>query len=395
MKRWLRCLVFVVTFSVFYPDAQAQPTAVLIVVQGGGSSDLNACEQRLRSELLAEGYQPTTVQVTSEPNASVLVDTAKRLSSPAAIAVSIRDNTVSGLVWMVAPKKSGGLLRAVTAYPLNEQAPAIFAISATDVLHGGLLELGYVQETSKTVATASSPTLSPNDFVSPASSSTTTSGSDETTNESTATTDTVPNKTIAVPPATATVDSVIPTTAHDDGSKAKDHGRKHVWQLSLGADAGIALSDMPIAFIPHLTFTRRLARNFALGLSGHVALPVTLDGKRGKADVNQIMVGPWLEYRQTLNARLSLFEFFETGFYYVTVHGRASPPLRTFDSYASTVYQQAGAGINWSTTTDFVLWLNAGFFVPWQSRKVIIVDETVTKIATPTVLLGAGMAMRF
>ena len=81
MNVWLHRLVFVLVCLTVQHTAHAQ-MAVLIVIQRSNASELSACEQRLRSELSAEGYQPTTVQVTSDPNAAVLVETTKRLTQP-------------------------------------------------------------------------------------------------------------------------------------------------------------------------------------------------------------------------------------------------------------------------------------------------------------------------
>jgi len=52
-------------------------------------------------------------------------------------------SAVSGLVWMKDAKAERSLERAVPPEALSSDSPAVFAIRATDVLHGGLLELGY------------------------------------------------------------------------------------------------------------------------------------------------------------------------------------------------------------------------------------------------------------
>jgi hypothetical protein len=103
---WPRFLIYLGIIGLLVQTASAK-AAVLIVIQRSASTELALCEQRLHSELIAEGHSPTTVQVDDIPNAAVLVDTAKNLNSPAAIAITIKEGLVSGLVWMVDQKSLG------------------------------------------------------------------------------------------------------------------------------------------------------------------------------------------------------------------------------------------------------------------------------------------------
>ena len=363
---WPRFLIYLGIIGLLVQTAPAK-AAVLIVIQRSASTELALCEQRLHSELIAEGHSPTTVQVDDIPNAAVLVDTAKNLNSPAAIAITIKEGLVSGLVWMVDPKKPGGLLRAVTAYPIGENSAAVFAVSAADVLHGGLLELGYIHESEKTKVT--------------------------TPNNPSSETPPVDQNGAANPPKAEHPKNVdVPARV---GEKNKSHQRYRDWQLTLGFEPIIPITSGPIALAPTFSFTRRLGKSFALGMCGHFTLPVTHHGNKGAADLNQLMVGPCFEYRYSLTTNWALLSFFETGIHYAQARGRAALPLTNYSSYAYTVYHHFGMGVVWNATSDFGAWLRAGFLLPWRSSEVVVVDEVVTKVATPTLVVGAVLKVQF
>jgi hypothetical protein len=259
------------------------------------------------------------------------------------------------------------LLRAVTAYPIGENSAAVFAVSAADVLHGGLLELGYIHESEKTKA--------------------------NTPNNPSSVTPPVDQNRAANPPKAEHPKNVdLPAKF---GEKNKSHQRYRDWQLTLGFEPIIPITSAPIALAPTFSFTRRLGKSFALGMCGHFTLPVTYYGKKGAADLNQLMVGPCFEYRYLLTKNLTLLSFIETGIHYAQARGRAALPLTNYSSYAYTVYHHFGLGIGWNATSDFGAWLRAGFLLPWHSSEVIVVDEVVTKAATPALVVGAGMKIQF
>jgi hypothetical protein len=366
MFSWPRFLIYLGIIGHLVQTAPAK-AAVLIIVQRSTSPDLALCEQRLHSELIAEGHSPTTVQVDDTPNAAILVDTAKNLNSPAAIAIIIKEGLVSGLVWMVDPKKPGGLLRAVTAYPVSDNSAAVFAVSAADVLHGGLLELGYIQETEETTfntnkePTPATPPVAPNRDASPQK---------------------------AEPPKSVELPAKV-------GKENKPHQRDRDWKLTLGFESIIPIASAPTALAPNISFTRRLKKSFSLGMCGHFTLPVTHYGKKGAADMNQVMAGPCFEYRYSFTPHWSLLSFFETGVHYAQARGRAALPLTNYSSYAYTVYHHLGMGVVWNATSDFGAWLRAGFLLPWRASDVIVVNEVVTKVATPGLVVGAGLKVQF
>jgi hypothetical protein len=171
--------------------------------------------------------------------------------------------------------------------------------------------------------------------------------------------------------------------------------RKNKWQVHLGLESILPIANAPLSIAPNFSFARRLGNHFALGMYGHVTLPVTLNGARGSADLTQIMGGPWLEYRVTLKPQWTLFPFIETGVHYASVRGRAGKPLTNYNSYTYTIYHHFGLGTGWNATQDFGVWLRGGVQLPWRPSNVIIVDETVAKVATLALVFGAGMTLKF
>jgi hypothetical protein len=346
-------------------------TTVLIVVQRSAMSSIGVCEQRLRAELTAEGYLPTTVQVNEEPNPAVLVDTAKRLSSPAAISIVSRGGTVSGLVWMLDPKRSGGLLRAVAEHPMNNQAPVVFAVSATNVLHGGLLELGYIQEPAA---------ISPG-------------ASDKTATPPSGTAATASDPASARPPTPPPFKPVAAGRVEPRPSAAPSS--RNAWTLTVGATAKVPFVNAPPALSPELVVSRRLSSSLSTGLVGRIALPVTAEGRRASASVLEIAVGPVIEFRQSLLRSWILFEFLETGLVYAKASGQAASPLESHDAYFYTLYHHGGVGLGWSLTADFTLWARGGLQLAWKKGEVVVVDENVATLSGPSTLLGGGMSLGF
>jgi hypothetical protein len=357
------------------PDAAAQ-TSVLIVIQRNGPSEITACTQQLRSELLAEGYDPDTVQVPDVPSASVLVDTAKQLSSPAAISISLRAGVISGLVWIVDPDEPGGLLRTIAEQPMGETAPVVFAVKATNVLQGALLELGYVPP--KLAATEATSSNEPQALL-------------HEPNPSPREPDLKPKQqaqTTVTPPPSAKAPHV---------SKGKRPHRKHDWQLALGAESMFPVTGKPFAFGASLALNRRLGQSWALGLEGQAYLPAEASGTAASVNIYQFMAGARLDYRQYIGTRFTIYEAFSTGLHYTKVEGTASRSvgLENQRLYAYTPYHQLGLGGIWHATADFGVWVHSSLFLAWQKSDVFVVQEKVATLAGPSALIGLGMEVSF
>jgi hypothetical protein len=371
MSRWLSGLAwFLVTL--FTAASSLGQTTVLIVVQRSAMPEVSACEQRLRSELAAEGYLPTTVQVNEEPNAAVLVDTAKRLSSPAAISIVVHEGTASGLVWMLDPKRPGGLLRAVTDQPMNDQAPIVFAVSATDVLHGGLLELGYIQEPT------TNPPPAPAERTAPAPS----------------------GKAAVAPSPSSTLPRAKPARARlrapgTERSSQSPALSKRSWTLAVAAMTKIPLTTAPLALAPELMVLRRMSASFSVGFVGRVALPVTAEGQRASASLTEIWAGPVVELRQSLSSTLTLSEFLESGLVYAKVSGQAVSPLESHEAYFYTLYHHGGVTLSWNLTSDFAVWGRGGLAMAWKEGEVVVVNEKIATLSGPSMILGGGMSVSF
>ena len=91
--------------------------------------------------MLAAGFQTLTETVAGPIDQAVLSESAARLSAGLAVSISISQSTVSGYVFIANSSGGADVIRVVPEYGVGEEAPSVFAVKATDVLHGALLEL--------------------------------------------------------------------------------------------------------------------------------------------------------------------------------------------------------------------------------------------------------------
>lgn len=369
---WQRSLAPLSLFWFCSLDAAAQ-TSILIVIQRNGPKEVTACAQQLHSELRAEGYDTDTVQVPEAPSASVLVDAAKQLSHPAAISIHLRSGVISGLVWIVDPNEPGGLLRTIAEQPMGEPAAVVFAVKATNVLQGALLELGYVPPKFATVGTTSS-----NDPKAPPSE-----------NPS-------PRKPDPKPKAQTTA-SASPFDKAPHRSNRKRLQGDRDWQLAVGTESMFPVTGKPIAFGASLALDRSLGQSWALGLEGQAYLPAEANGTAANVNVYQFKAGARLGYRQHIGARFTIYESISTGVHYTKVEGTnfrfAGLENQSPDAY--TPYHQLGFGSIWHATADLGLWVQANLFLAWRKSDVFVVQEKVATLAGPSALLGLGMQVSF
>src|ERR1039458_8385319 len=118
-------------------------TVVFIMVPAEKSQDYGAYASRLHSELTAAGFAAVTTQSSSSLDPAMVAADAERFSSPISVSITISQGMVSGFVWIADLQKGGGTLRPVPEYPIGDDAPSVFAVKATDMLQGLLVELGY------------------------------------------------------------------------------------------------------------------------------------------------------------------------------------------------------------------------------------------------------------
>ena len=369
--------------------AQAQ-TSVVIVVPHVSTTDYEHFEHQLRSELVASGFEPVSVEVPFDVTPQTLRTHAARLMSPAAISISIHDQTVSGLVWIHARTGNNDLLRPVPDYRITEQAPSVFAVRATDVLHGGLLELVYIGTRPEPLvntspANAGDPAATPEvgaPNVNPSSSSPPALSTKSTP---------LAAEQPKLQRRSDTADATVPPA-----TKPKHEKPIRTWFIRGMANVELPFLGYPTNLGFNLSVMRRLHPNVNMGLSGALFLPaVGTIGGPGRANISQAFVGARVALLQHLSKPLTIVEFSEIGLHAVNVSGETNTPYvpRTTHSYAG--YSLVGAGANWAVTGTVALIAETGLLLPWKRADVLVVRTVVAEAAGPAMLANLGIQLAF
>ena len=368
--------------------ARAQ-TPVVIVVPHESETDYEQFEHRLRSELVAEGFQPVSVEVPLAVTAQTLQRQATRLMSPAAIGIIVNEKVVSGQVWIRGRGTSPNSLRPIAPYPPGTQAPVVFAVRATDVLHGGLLELGYIGTTPEPGGDA---------WASPLS------GDTRTASKASATaigdvTATPPTKKAEAMSSTGVVGS---TANHDErqrpsvgSTKPKRERAPKAWQFRgmIGIEA--PLLHFPISVGYGAVALRQLHANWGLGVAGVYRPAVSIHTPQGRADTTQAGLGGRIEAGQMLAKSLKLFEFVESGFHATRVKGDAAANYLQFPAHSYTGYSSLGLGAVWLVNATVGLTAQSSFQLPWRRSDVLIVRTVVAQAAGPSLSFDVGLQLSF
>jgi hypothetical protein len=355
--------------------SQAQ-IPVVIVVPHDGAPEYDAYEHRLRSELIAAGLQPVSVVVAAEADAQMLKAQARQLMSPAGISLSIHDKVVSGLVWIRARGPSGDSLRPVPDYPLGEQTPTVFAVRATDVLHGGLLELGYLGTTPEAPVVQLGPTNAPP----PVASAT----------EATA------------PSTTSTASAATPkpptSTQTEPATRRSEPGEiERPWQFRGMLTLSKSFAGYPSNVGLTWSGTRRLHERWRLGLLGTYFAPVVArtSPDEGRAYITQVFIGARLECLQSLAETVTLLEYLESGPHAILVSSEAVSPNRQQSGQSYTGYSNIGLGVSWMVSSAVSFAGQTGLLLPWKPADVVVVQTVVAEAARPTLLLSAGIQLSY
>jgi hypothetical protein len=314
---------------------------------------------------------------------------ATRLAIPAAISISVHDGVVSGMVWIRGRAASPDLMRSIPNYPLSDQTPSVFAVRATDVLHGGLLELGYIGTTPEPT-TENQPNTSrfvegepgldaKGSQVSRASSATKVASS----RTGTAAQDQPQEQPSSAPTPTAPAD------------RPKREKAPKTWFFR-----GMANIELPfLAYSTNYGFNpsvmRRVSPHFNVGFTGAMFLPLVARTRDGHANVAQAYVGPRLESVQQLAKPLTLFEFVEVGGHAIFVTSDTIAPNRAHSAQSFTGYSSLGAGASWALNGTVGLMAETGVLLPWKRADVIVVRTVVAEAAGPVLLFKAGIQLAF
>jgi hypothetical protein len=358
---------------VFWARLAEAQLSVVIVVPHVNITEYEGFEHRLRSELIAEGFQPASVEVSGEVTPQTLQKHATRLMSPAAISISILDQVVTGLVWIRARGNGTDLLRSLPEYPLGEQAPSFFAVRATDVLHGGLLELGYIGTTPE-ASTSSSPL--------PAFSAA------------------ADVKTSKLPPAPEKAsapqqNAALKSRTRRPFAKPKREKPSKTWFFRGMASVEVPFLGYPLNSGFNPSVLRRVHPQLRFGLVGSLFLPVIGKTAQGHATVTQTYLGARIEYLQLLSKQLTLHEFLETGAHAVFVTSDTVAPYRAHYAQSFTGFSSLGLGATWAINGTVGLMAETGLLLPWKRADVLIVRTVVAEASGPAMLFNAGIELAF
>ena len=336
---------------------------VVIVVPSGDNIDYSTFENRLRFELIAAGYATITATLPAPIDAATLPAIAARFSTNVAVSLSILDGIVYGFVSITDPIAHKNTIRAVPGYPIGEQTPGVFAVRATDVLHGAMLELNYVRSAPQ-IQRGGEPAKSQR-LVTPAPKQAEVTGR---------------------APARASPLKAVPAS--------KSANQRERWGVYLGGTLNGGVRSMPMAPGGEIGFYRQ-ERYWGASAEASVYVPVSAAFSDTRITVGQWMIGGALQLYQPIGRVVTVFESVGSGIYDLQIS--ASSPRQENDrkpSYA-VGYSSTGAGLISNLNDRTALALRLRMVVPWRTADFIVKDEVAARLAFPIVLVDFGLRIAF
>jgi hypothetical protein len=347
-------------------SAARAESLVLIVIPTNDNIDYTPFENRLRSELTAAGFATLTDAEPEPVDAAALSARATSLSASMAVSIRISDGMVSGYVSIVGLGKD--IVRPVLGYPIGEQAPSVFAVRATDVLHGALLELDH---------TANS--------VSPPEPDRTPSESHRVTGQTQASNQHKPD----MPRATTRPDSSV-----ESKSPPNKDGPSSSWGITMGSALGGGTHSVPLAPGGELGIYRQQKR-WGASLEGLVFLPVKSVRLTDEARIGQWMVGGSIQLFQPLLGNLTLFESVAIGLYRLDVSGVSKNPQNERQPSSTFGYTGLGLGAISALNDETGLALRLTVVGPWRNTDIVIRDGVVASVAFPVLIGDLSLRLAF
>jgi hypothetical protein len=345
---------------------------VLIVVPSGDHLDYTSFENRLRSELVAAGFQTLTETVAGSVDRAVLSECAARFSATLAISISISESMVSGYVYIAGSGGGADVVRAVPEYPVGEQAPSVFAVKATDVLHGALLELQH---------SGSPPAALP--------------GVKEATQQ-----ESKPQRTEqpAGAPAASATPTLQPPLKNDNPTNGQPQPGH--WGVALSAALNLGLHSLPIALGSEIGLYRK-SQYWGASLEGSVYLPATISRSRWQAEaqLTQLALGGSVQCFQPLGNTITLFESVGSGVWHLGVRGatnvRGTSTLNLTGNQKSSTYAYTyvGVGLLAAITDRTSLAFRFNVLAPWKHVDIVIYDQVVASVAIPALIGDLGLRL--
>jgi len=339
--------------------------SVLIITPDDDSPDSAIYESRLRSELQAAGFTVTATRVPGQPEFASIASNAERNASQAAIAISVTEGELCGLLWISDPARSTDLMRPVRCCPIDSDAPLVFAVRATDALSAGLLELRYPR-------TERHPTEHANTNASAPSGISTESPKK--------------GKSAATPePETRT----RPKPAQPRETEAT----RTDWHFQADAAAAVWLSDFPASVGAKLEVTRDLGASWSAGMQGFGFGPASVTREAGSATIYQFLIGAVARYESRLSQRLSVVEVVGVGLYGISISADAAGFRGTRDAFSTTGYVLFEHQVLIRATQSLAVALGCALPVPWARYSIDFVDSTVARAAAPLLIGSLGLQL--
>jgi len=342
-------------------SASATQTVVLVMA-GGSQQELAPVEQQLRSELLAGGFGVTSIQVPELSDAASFEQTVSGLVSQAAIAVIRSESSVSGFVWATSRDHERMLVRPIEPVALSDEAPGVFAIRASELLHAILLELGWPKRPppETTGAPAPTPTESP-----------------------------APEPPLPAPPAPSpppkrtTAPAQKPALPPQPGPEAP---RLSTWTAHVGVGVVGGPGGVPVAAAARLGLSRRLTPNLALEAMLMGPVVGSVEDSAGSARIDQELGALRLGWETRLTPWLEGALVGGVGAHRLGVAGRAISPHAGRRDAVWSALLLLGAEARIPLGQRFALCgeADAGFTSP--RGQVTFLDEPVAQVALPLVL---------
>ena len=367
-QRWLQLAIVGIVF-IFTPCLALAENPVLILVPASDDPDYAVVENRLRSELSAAGFSTETATVSKPLDSASLPANAARFSAPMAISITISNDTVFGLVYIANSGNGQPLIRAVPGYPVGEQAPSVFAVKATDVLHGALLELAHTGNTSSeslSESTSSAPKPPPREAQAP--------------------TQVQPSTSASRQPAHA-----------PDGSQGRPitSSQEANWGVALGIKSSGGTRALPLTPGAELGIYRQ-QRHWGASINGSTFLPLTFTRAAGQARLSQWMLGASFQLFQPLpRTAFTVYESLGSGIYRLDVNGTGTRPQNSRQSSSTFGYTSLGLGLIVALGDRTGLAIGFGVLLPWKPADIAIQDEVVASLSFPVLLCDLGLRLAF
>ncbi len=360
-------LVLVAT-SLLTSPAAARQTVVLILA-GGSAAELFPYELRVRSELLASGFAVTSVQVPDADDTGQLARTAGGMMTQAAVTIVLSQNSVSGAVWATSHDSQRTLLRTIHPVPLGDDAAAVFAIRATEVLNAVLIELGYPRRTP-----AEPPDPSPE--------------------PPPATPSTEAAERPPAPPAASAPRDPHPAPAGPRGSKpppapATEAGS--AWRIGAGVALLAGPGGVPVAPAPSLALQLAPASPWWLELALAAPALNSLRDDAGSAKVDQEVLVLKLGASAPLATWGHAFVALGGGAYRLGVRGSAAPPHSGNRDHVLSGVGLLGVGTRVRLADAWWLQLDTAAMLTTPRAEVVFADRVRARSGLP--LFTAGISL--